>query len=119
MNYFGTFGETDKDALLILMPVLDRALHAHKVGNYQEYVSIITSDLAGKISEEGFKKAHREISPTLGTLQSKCFLASLQRGKNPMLLFSAKFSGTEDDVLINATFKNGTEPPLIDWLWIE
>ncbi len=119
MNYFGTFGETDKEALQLLMPVIDRALHAHRVGNYQEFVSVITSDLARKITEEGFMKAHHEIAPQLGTLQSKCFLASLQRGKNPMFLFSAKYSGTEDDVLINVTFKSGTEPPLIDWLWIE
>ena len=119
MNYFGTFGETDQEALQLLMPVIERALHAHTVGNYQEFVSVITHDLAEKITEEGFIKAHHEIAPQLGTLQSKYFLASLQRGKNPMLLFSAKFSGTEDDVLINVTFKSGTEPPLIDWLWIE
>jgi hypothetical protein len=119
MNYFGTFGTTDKDALQLLMPVVDRALHAHQVGNYQEYLSVITSDLAGKVTEEGFLKAHREEAPKIGSLQSKSFLASLRRGKNPMLLFSAKFSDTEDDIVINVTFKSGTEPPLIEWLWIE
>lgn len=36
-----------------------------------------------------------------------------------MLLFSAKFSNTEDDILINVKFKDGSEPPLIEWLWIE
>ena len=119
MNFFGTFGSTDKEALQLLMPVVDRALHAHQVGNYQEYLSVITSDLAEKITEEGFLKAHREVAPQLGTLQSKLFLASLRRGKNPMLLFSARFSGTGDDIVINVTFKNRTEPPLIEWLWIE
>ena len=119
MNYFGTFGSTDIEALRLLMPVVDRALHAHQVGNYQEYLSVITGDLAGQVTEEGFLKAHREVVPQLGTLQSKSFLASLRRGENPMLLFSAKFSGTEDDIVISATFKSSTEPPLIEWLWIE
>lgn len=119
MNYFGTFGETAKEALQLLMPIVDRALHAHQVGDYQAYLSLITKELAGKVTEESFLKAHREIVPMLGSLQSKVFLASLRRGKNPMLLYSAKFSGTKDDVVINVTFKSGTEPPLIDWLWIE
>ncbi|NVK21806.1 MAG: hypothetical protein HWD86_04765 [Kangiellaceae bacterium] len=119
MNFFGTFGLTDKEALQLLLPVVDTALHAHQTGNYQEYLSVITNELARKVSEEGFLKAHRELAPQLGTLQSKSFLASLRRGKNPMMLFSAKFSGTEDDIVINVTFKSGTEPPLIDWLWIE
>jgi len=119
MNFFGNFGSTDEEALQLLMPVVDRALYAHQVGNYQEYLSIVTSDLAAKVSEEGFLKAHREVAPQLGALQSKKFLASLRRGKNPMLLFAARFSLTEDDVVINVTFKSGTKPPLIEWLWIE
>lgn len=119
MNFFGTFGLTDKEALQRLLPVVDTALYAHQVGNYQEYLSVITSELAEKVSEEGFLKAHRELAPQLGTLQSKSFLASLSRGNNPMMIFSAKFSGTQDDIVINITFKSGTNPPLIDWLWIE
>lgn len=119
MNYFGTFGSTESEALRLLMPVVDRALHAHQIGNYQEYFSVITSDLAAKVTEKGFLQAHREVAPQLGILQSKSFLASLRRDENIMLLFSAKFSGTEDDIVINVTFKNGTEPPLIEWLWIE
>ncbi|QWU99777.1 hypothetical protein [Francisella salimarina] len=119
MNFFGTFGTTDKEALDLLIPVVDRALYAHQVGDYQEYLSIITSDLAAKVTEKSFMKVHREVAPQLGTLQSKKFLVSLRRDQNPMLLFSAKFSGTEDDVVINVTFKSGTVPPLIEWLWIE
>ncbi len=119
MNFFGTFGSDDKEPLQLLIPVVERALHAHQAGNYQEYLSVITSDLAAKVTKESFMRAHREVAPQFGTLQSKTFLASLRRDENPMLLFSAKFSATEDDIVINVTFKNGTEPPLIDWLWIE
>ncbi|OMH30554.1 hypothetical protein [Motiliproteus sp. MSK22-1] len=119
MNFFGTFGSTDAEALQLLLPVVDRALYAHQAGDYQEYLSVITSNLAAKITQEDFMRAHREVAPQLGTLQSKLLLAALRRGENPMLLFSAKFSGTEDDIVINITFKNGTKPPLIEWLWIE
>ena len=119
MNFFGTFGSTDTEALQVLMPIVDRALHAHQVGDYREYLCEITSDLAEKVTEEGFIRAYQNLAPQLGTIQSKSFLASLRRGENPMLVFSAKFSGTEDDILINVTFRSGSEPPLIEWLWIE
>jgi len=119
MDYFGSFATTNDNALKLLTPVVDKALIAHQEGNYQDYVSIITNELAEKVTEESFIRAHKEIAPQLGKLQSKSFLASLKRDANPMLLFSAKYSGTEDDILINVTFRNDTQPPKIDWLWIE
>ena len=119
MNYFGTFGSTEEEALRLLMPVVDRALKAHERGNYQAYLSVITADLAKKVSEEGFLRAYREIAPQLGRLKSKTLLASLRRGQDPMLIFAAKYENTQDDIVINITFKNATPPPLITWIWIE
>ena len=119
MNLFGTFGSTKAEALRLLMPVVDRALHAHQVADYRQFLSVVTDELAGKTSEERFMRAHRDVAPKLGALQSKSFLASLRRNKDPMLVFCAKYSSTQDDILISVTFENGTEPPLINWLWIE
>ena len=119
MNYFGSFGSTEKTALDKLLPTVDHALGAHESGDYDSYLLIITHELSEKVSREGFEKAHTELFPYLGKLGSKTFLGSFKRGLNPMLLFAAKYANTEDDILINVTFKNGTEPPLIDWLWIE
>ncbi|WP_448546475.1 hypothetical protein [Thalassotalea fusca] len=119
MDYFGSFATTSENALKLLTPVVDKALVAHQEGNYRDYAAIITNELAEKVTEESFARAHKEIAPQLGKLQSKSFLAALKRDTNPMLLYSAKYSGTEDDILINVTFKNGTHPPQIDWLWIE
>lgn len=119
MNYFGSFGKDDKQALERLIPVLDQALHAHQVGDYQAFLSVITPELAEQISEDGFAMAFQELAPQLGKLESKSFLAALRRQDNPLLLFAARFAATGDDVLIQAMFKNGTEPPLIDSFWIE
>ena len=119
MNFFGTFGTTDTEALQVLMPIVDRAMHAHQVGDYSEYSRVITSDLAEKVTEEGFRRAYQDLAPQFGTMQSRLFLASLRRGDNPILVFSAKFSATEDDILVSVTFRNGSQPPLIAWLWIE
>ena len=55
MNFFGTFGSTDEEALQLRLPVVDRALFAHQVGNYQEYLSVVTSNLAEKVTEQDSK----------------------------------------------------------------
>lgn len=119
MNYFGSFGRSENEALKTLEPILSKALLAHIEGDFEAYSALISEELASMISESKFKKAHREIQPQLGELVSKKFIASLKKGDNPMLLFSAKYTATLDDVLINVTFKNKTSPPKIDWLWIE
>lgn len=119
MEYFGSFGQSKQEALKLLEPVLDSALEAHQTGSYADYMKLVTDELSAKVTEQGFIKAYREIRPSLGDLIEKSFLASLNRNDNPMLLYSAKYTGTSDDVLINITFKNNTMPPKIEWLWIE
>lgn len=119
MNFFGCFGNGEADALALLMPVVDRALEAHRVGDYPAYRSLITDELAAAVSEAGFMRAHREVAPALGALRSKVLLASLRRGSDPMLVFAARYAATADDVLITVTFRDGTAPPLIAGLWIE
>lgn len=119
MKYFGNFGTSGQEALNRLEPVLDGALEAHQSGNYADYLSLVTEKLSEKVTEQGFLKAHREIQPGLGKLIGKSFLASLNKNDNPMLIYSARYSETSDDVLITVIFKNNTNPPKIDWLWIE
>ena len=55
MNFFGTFGSTDEEAFQLFLPVVDRALFAHQVDNYQEYLSVVISNLAEKVTEQDSK----------------------------------------------------------------
>ncbi|SMO54876.1 hypothetical protein [Gracilimonas mengyeensis] len=119
MDYFGSFGPTPGEALSVLEPVLRTALQAHEKGEYEAYTEIITEELRAKISKENFLKAHKEIAPQLGEFQSLRFLGSLNKEPDPLLVFSASYSATIDDILIRVAFKNETEPPKIKWLWIE
>ena len=119
MNYFGSFGKDETEALRILMPVIDGLLDAHQKGDYDAYSMLVADSLKEKVTREGFKKAHEQIQPTLGNLCSKRFLGSLNRNTNPMLLFSAKYEACADDILINITFVNKSVPPKADWIWIE
>lgn len=118
MSYFGCYGKKS-EALPLLAPVVGKALHAHQTGNYAAYRAVITDNLAAMVSEEAFVQAYKEVSPLLGQMKSKKFLSSLRRGEDPVLLYKAKFTRTDDDILIQVTFKNHSQPPLIDRLWIE
>ena len=119
MNFFADFGETKAEALHQLLPAVDRMLRAHQDGDYQAFAAVATPELLEKVSEQGFQRAHREVASGLGALQSRTFLGALNRAGNPMLLLSARYAGTEDDVLVKVIFGAGTRPPLIDWVWIE
>ncbi len=103
----------------MLMPVVDHALEAHQNGNYDDYLKVVTAELAEQLTRAGFERAYQEVAPQLGRLQSKTFLGSVRRQDNPMLIFSANYAATKDEVVIQIRFRNGSEPPLIDYLWIE
>ncbi len=119
MEFFGSFGDTKANALERLTPVLDSALKAHESGDYALFRSLISDALADKISAQAFRQAHEEIQPQFGELESLHVLAALRRGEDPMLICVARYSKTDDDILIKATFKNATHPPKLDSLWIE
>ena len=118
-DYFGCFGKNATQALAILMPVVDIALRAHETGGYQAFRDVMTESLAARITPEGFQKAYEAIAPQLGPLISKRLVAALNRAGKPRLLFVARYTNTSDDILINITFTNSAEAPLINEMWIE
>ncbi|WP_296043694.1 hypothetical protein [uncultured Alteromonas sp.] len=118
-DYFGCFGENATQALAILMPVVDIALKAHETGDYQAFRDVMTNSLAARITPEGFQNAYQAIAPQLGPLIAKRLVAALNRGGNPRLLFVARYTHTSDDIVINITFTNSAEAPLINEMWIE
>ena len=105
MDYLGSFGQAPKEALSKLEPVLRIALQPHENGDYEAYTEIITEELKRKLPKENFLKAYEKIAPQVNHLQSLRFLGSLDKDSNPLLLYSAKYSGTADDILVNVTFK--------------
>lgn len=119
MNYFGSFGNNKNLALERLLPRVEEILKVHEQNDYDGFGKLITPELANKVTREVFTLANQEMRPNLGTLVSMSYLAAFNRNEDPMLLFCAKYSGTEDDILVTVTFKNNSEPALIDHIWIE
>ena len=118
-DYFGCFGESATEALPKIMPVVDVALKAHETGDYQAFRDVMTDSLAARITPEGFQNAYAAIAPQLGQLTSKRLIAAVNRAGNPRLLFVARYTNTSDDIMINITFTNDAEAPLINEMWIE
>jgi len=119
MDYFGSYGPAEAEALRILEPVLDRALEAHQTGDYNTFLELVTPAFASAVPEAGFARAHREVAPTLGELLDKRFLGAFRRSDDPVLIYVARYDATDSDVLIRAQFKNGLSHPKIDWMHIE
>jgi len=109
-NYFGSYGTTKNEALGALDPVVDKVLDALQYGTYEAYIALLTEEFSTKIESSLFRKAHRSISSIMGNLESRSFLCAIKRQNNPVLVYAARYSESDDTILISVTFKNKTYP---------
>ncbi|GAB5537576.1 MAG: hypothetical protein Rubg2KO_38250 [Rubricoccaceae bacterium] len=119
VNDFGSFGPNETRALAVLSPIVDEMLGAHERGDYDAFSRLATSEFRQKVTEARFRRAFREIAPTLGTRMSTRFLSSSRIDGDPVLHYAAAYSEADEDVLIRVRFRNASTPPAIAWMWIE
>lgn len=119
MNHFGSFGPDEAHALARLSPIVDAMLDAHVRGDYAVFSHHATPEFRERVTQKRFTRAHREIAPTLGALQSTRFVEATLHKANPLLRYAARYSESDADIQILVCFKDGTAPPAVDWMWIE
>lgn len=119
MHYFGFLGDNQEQILDKVTPVLDDILEAHAKQDYALFTKHLHTELTKKVSEKQFLDAAKATTTRLGTCGKKRFLAALRRDNRPMLLWVAKFSNSQNDVLISLIFDQQDDKPVVDWVWIE
>ena len=116
-NYWGKLGIDETDVLPLIEPIVKEVMKAHDDADYALFAQHMTSSLKSKITEEAFMEAHENVG--LGQLLEMQFIASLRKGDKPFVLWRARFSETKDDIVIQCAFDEKSDPPKVDWLWIE
>ncbi|MEO0558112.1 MAG: hypothetical protein AAF170_08000 [Bacteroidota bacterium] len=119
MNDFGSFGPDEALALARLTPIVDAMLDAHQRGDYTLFSQHATPAFRAEVTEARFARAHREVAPTLGALQSMQFLGARLDDGHPLLRYAVQYADVDGDTRVQVRFTNGTEPPAVDWMWIE
>lgn len=96
-----------------LAPLVDAALAAHEAGDYPAFAALATPALRQRVGEAAFRRAHREIAPTLGALRSTRLLGTLDRDGDLELVYAARYAAEAGEVLVRARFTVGPDGPAL------
>lgn len=119
MHYFGFLGDDQEQVLDKADPILDGILKAHEKKKYDLFARYLGSEQRKNITEKQFLEAAKATNKRLGDYQSRRFLAGLRRDNHPMLLWAAKFSDSEDDIMISLVFEQQDGETVVNWFWVE
>ena len=74
-------------------------------GNYEMYTKDFTDESQKSFTSEIFKDAHHAVDANLGKIKAKQYLGSYQKNGYWVLLWKAKYSKTNEDVLLELYVK--------------
>lgn len=118
-SYFKPFGNNDEEALNNLLPIVNTAIDAHVEGDYQKFSSVCSKRFLSQVTQENFERAYHHFQPQMGAIIAKTLLTVIKQRGQSVLVYVAKFSNTEDDVLIRLAFCIENNKAKIDWMVIE
>lgn len=118
-SYFKPFGNNDEEALNNLLPIVNAAIDAHVEGDYQKFSSVCSKRFLSQVTQENFERAYHHFQPQMGAIIAKTLLTVIKQRGQSVLVYVAKFSNTEDDVLIRLAFCIENNKAKIDWMVIE
>ena len=119
MDYFGFLGSDPQQALDKVGPILDDLLRAHEKQDYELFACHLAREIRKKVPEQQFLQAARDTHKRLGRCEKRRFLAALRRDDRPMLLWSARFSGSKNDILISMILEQQDDTVAVHWFWLE
>ncbi len=119
MEYFGFLGNNQEQVLNRVNPILDNILEAHEKKKYDLFIRNLQQEMREKISEKQFHLAAKETHKRLGQYQNRQFLAGLRRDDRPMLVWKAKFSRSENDILMTLVLDQQDSEVVVNWFWVE
>ena len=119
MHYFGFLGSEPTQALESVEPILDDLLAAHEKVNYEQFAGHLQQSVREKMQQQQFQQAATETNKRLGRFLRREFLGGLRRDGRPMLLWAAKFSNSDNDILISLILAQEDDRTAVHWFWLE
>jgi len=118
-SYLTPFGNTQEEALNNLIPIVNLAINAHVEGDYQQFSSVCSKRFLSQVTQESFELAYHQFQPQMGAFIAKTLVTIIKQRGQTVLVYIAKFSMTDDDVLIRIAFCKEGEVIKVDWMYIE
>lgn len=112
-------GETNEEVTMIAEPILDNILEAFELNDYLRYSKDFDATLKEAISEKKFVEVDRYFQDSLGDYQSREYLGFVVKGKMSVVLWKARYSNSEDDVMIKLVVSKRGDECLVTGLWFQ
>ena len=112
-------GGSDAEVKAVAGPVLEGILDGFKNDDYAKYSKDFDATLLDAISESKFHETDRQIEGSMGECREKAYLGFLRKGRMTAVFWKARFSRSEDDVLIKLVISKRGDDYLVTGLWFQ
>ncbi len=85
--------------------MVDGVINGLDSGNYEAYVRDFTDESRKSFTNEIFQDAYKAVGTNLGKIKTKQYLGSYQKNEYWVLLWKAKYSKANEDVLLELYVK--------------
>lgn len=94
-----------KDAVQAGQVMADSVINGLDSGNYEMYVRDFTDESKKSFTDKIFQDAHKAVDSHLGKIKTKQYLGSYQKNGYWVLLWKAKYSKANEDILLELYVK--------------
>jgi hypothetical protein len=112
-------GQNDSEVRTVADPILEMVLTGFNQGDYALYSKFFDDMLKDAITEKKFRQVREDILKKLGKYQSRSYLGFLNKGRTTAVLWRARFSGGDDDVLIKLVLSKRGDKVRVSGLWFQ
>ena len=83
----------------------DSVINGLDSGNYEMYVRDFTDESKKSFTDKIFQDAHKAVDANLGKIKTRQYLGSYQKNEYSVLLWKAKYSKSNEDILLELYVK--------------
>ena len=100
-------------------PILDNILEGIAGADHAAYVRDFDATMRKASGEKAFARVVKMTEAALGEYESREYLGYLERGGMTLLLWKARFSESDDDVLVKLVLNREEERTEVSGLWMQ
>ena len=112
-------GTTDKEVQAATGPVLDNILEGFRMNDYAMYSKDFAATLKESVSQKRFLEIDHHFEETIGECAEKKYLGFITKGEMTVALWKARFTKSEDDVLIRLVLSKRDDEYFVTSLWFQ
>ena len=118
-SVFTTGGNSDDGLRAQVDPIVDNIIDGMRTEDYAKYSRDFSESLKKALTEGAFLRDNRDMRSQLGECKSGEYMGFMNQAGSTMVLYKARFSKTEDDLLIRLSVSKEQDRYLVVGIWVQ